>query len=243
MTQTTDTAELDEAYEIHASNARYLHEQAREALMGALALLGEADRWLSEAAERDCGGDCCLSTADAGHADSLIGEAVRDIHAARALAHSHLERQSAPAAPARDETRLTADTVLFAEQDGRLHVLLIRRGWPPFEGCWALPGGLVDPGENVEDAAYRELTEETGIRIGPCLKPAGVYADPGRDPRGRYVTWAYAARLGRMPEPVAADDAAHAEWVPVDEALTGAVDLAFDHRQIVHDALKLTITY
>lgn len=140
-------------------------------------------------------------------------------------------------------TALTADAVLFAESGDRLHVLLIRRGWPPFKDCWALPGGYVDPGEDTTAAAYRELAEETGIRLGPCLKPSGVYADPGRDPRGRFVSFAYAARLGRMPEPVAADDATAARWVPVDDVLTGAVGLAFDHARIIHDALRLVLTH
>lgn len=141
-----------------------------------------------------------------------------------------------------EAARLTADVVLFAEdRDGQLCALMIRRGWDPFEGCWALPGGHVDVGEDVLAAGYRELTEETGISIGQCLKLAGVYGQPGRDPRGRYVTWAYTARLGRMPEPTAADDATEARWVLVTELLSDGCELAFDHKQIVHDALRLMI--
>lgn len=138
-----------------------------------------------------------------------------------------------------ETARLTADVVLFGEQDGRLHVLLICRRWPPFEGCWALPGGHVDPGEHTHAAAHRELAEETGIflEIGG-LRLVDVYSTPGRDPRGRYVTFAYSARLPYLPAPTAADDAAQAEWIPVDEALSGTWPLAFDHMVILHDSLK-----
>lgn len=139
--------------------------------------------------------------------------------------------------------KLTADVVLLGNRetdgrDGDLYVLVIDRGWPPFEGCPALPGGHVELDEEPIDAAYRELTEETGIRIGPCLKPVGVYATPGRDPRGRYATWAYTARLGRLPEPTAGDDAAAARWVRVDDLLADG-NLAFDHERIIRAALSI----
>ena len=87
---TTDTAELDEAYEIHAANARARHSDVREALANALAQLADADRWLSEAAEQDCGGDCCLIQTN--HIDSLLTDATRNIHAARALVHARNDR-------------------------------------------------------------------------------------------------------------------------------------------------------
>lgn len=139
--------------------------------------------------------------------------------------------------------RLTADTVLFAKDDSRktLHVLLIRRAWPPFAGCWALPGGHVDPNEETIDAAWRELAEETGLRIATTLKPSGVYAAPGRDERGRYVTFAYTAYVPFLLDAIAADDAAEARWFPVDDVLSETVSLAFDHGQIIADALR-TVT-
>lgn len=142
-----------------------------------------------------------------------------------------------------EQIRLTADVVLFGEFDGTAHVLLIERGRYPFEGCWALPGGHVDEGEDAEDAAYRELQEETGLRIGPQLRPVGAYQTPRRDPRGRYVTFAYSGRMGHRVEPTAGDDAAKAQWVRLDRVMSGDVPLAFDHAEILRDALKVQPLY
>lgn len=135
-----------------------------------------------------------------------------------------------------ETARLTGDVVLLAEHDGELHVLLIERGWPPYEGCWALPGGHVDEGEEIEAAALRELVEETGLATAQ-LNLVGVYGAPGRDPRGRYVTWAYTAMLDNMPEPTAGDDARVARWMPVSKMLADPDSLAFDHHQILTDVL------
>jgi 8-oxo-dGTP diphosphatase len=139
-----------------------------------------------------------------------------------------------------ETARLTADVVLFGESDGHLYALVIRRGWDPYAGHWALPGGHVDAGEDTESAARRELAEETGLRIG-ALDLVAVYADPGRDPRGRYATFAYTARLAHLPDPTAGDDATDARWVLVDELLATGTRLAFDHKLIIHDALRLVI--
>jgi len=138
-----------------------------------------------------------------------------------------------------ETARLTADVVLFSVREDRLYVLVIRRGWPPFKGLWALPGGHVDVGEDVLAAAHRELAEETGLHAGR-LDPVGVYPAPGRDPRGRYVDFVYTATVPDLPQPVAGDDAAEARWIPVDYLLA-APGLAFDHQQIIHDALRHTL--
>lgn len=131
---------------------------------------------------------------------------------------------------------LAADVVLFARDAlDRLHVLAILRRWDPFVGCWALPGGLVDPGETFEQTARRELTEETGLTAPIVLRQVGVYDAPDRDPRGRVVSVAFAGLVDGLIEPAAGDDAAAARWVPV-EGLTAA-GLAFDHFQILTDAL------
>ncbi len=138
------------------------------------------------------------------------------------------------------ETAITADVVLFGERDGELYLLMVTRRWEPFTGHRALPGGMVEPDEETTTAAHRELWEETGISLG-SLAYVGVYAAPHRDPRGRYVSFAYTARLAHLPEPTAGDDAATAEWVLLDEALSTGSKLAFDHRQIIGDALRLAL--
>jgi 8-oxo-dGTP diphosphatase len=139
-----------------------------------------------------------------------------------------------------EQIRLTANVVLLGEFDDDVWVLLIERGKAPFRGLLALPGGHVDQGEDTEDAAHRELAEETGIRVG-ALTYVGAYAAPGRDPRGRYVSLAYAGRMPHRVDPTAGDDAARATWVRLDEALSGP--LAFDHAQILRDALRVTTLY
>ncbi len=126
---------------------------------------------------------------------------------------------------------LTTDCVIFDPQ-GR--VLLIRRGHPPYEGAYALPGGFVEIGETVESACRREVAEETGIEVGE-LHLVGVYSDPARDPRGHTVSVAYATELAAAAVPRSGSDAASAEWV----ANWRAQDLAFDHAKILHDAERL----
>lgn len=131
-----------------------------------------------------------------------------------------------------ENVRLTADVVLFTPSR---HVLLIQRHWDPYQGLWALPGGHVDDGEQPLAAAHRELKEETGLAV-DWLDLVGVYADPWRDPRGRYVTFAYSTTIpGAPPVPCAADDAADARWWPVDELTTQM--MAFDHYSVIRDAL------
>lgn len=130
---------------------------------------------------------------------------------------------------------LTADIVLLALKDGEAHVLLIQRKNPPFQGCWALPGGYVDDGETSEQAAERELAEETGLKA-ERIERLDVYDAPDRDPRGRVVSVAYTASLASAVMPKAGDDAAQAAWVPVDQAL--ASTLAFDHRRVLTDAAR-----
>jgi len=123
---------------------------------------------------------------------------------------------------------LAADCVVF-DPSGRL--LLIRRRNPPFQGHYALPGGFVDYGERMEEAALRELREETGIE-GRIVRLIGVYSRPDRDPRGHCVSAAYLIEANRH-EAVAGDDAAEAEFV----SNFHTERLAFDHDEIVADAL------
>jgi len=125
---------------------------------------------------------------------------------------------------------LAADAVVF-DRHGRL--LLIRRKNPPFKGRYALPGGFVEYGESAERAVLRELHEETGLKVkSPRL--IGVYSNPRRDPRGHVVSIAYLVLVG-TPEPKGGSDAISAEFV---DNWRGK-KLAFDHAQIVADALRI----
>lgn len=135
-----------------------------------------------------------------------------------------------------ENVRLTADVVALAETGGQTYVLLIERNWPPHEGKWALPGGHVDPGETFAAAARRELREETDLDAAQ-LERVDLYDDPGRDSRGRYITVSHLARFDHPAEPVAGDDARAAFWVPVAEVTEHPERLAFDHAQIIADAV------
>jgi 8-oxo-dGTP diphosphatase len=131
---------------------------------------------------------------------------------------------------------LTVDVVVLTDAQTP-EVLLIQRGNPPFQGRWALPGGFVEEGEPVAQAAPRELAEETGLRAGD-LKLLGVYDTPGRDPRGWTISVVYLAQIAGRVDVVGADDASDARWFAV-EALP---ELAFDHPVILADALRVVRT-
>ncbi len=124
--------------------------------------------------------------------------------------------------------KLMVDVVVPSEEG---HVLLIRRASDPYEGQWALPGGFVEVGETLEDAAAREAEEETGLAV-EIVRLVGVYSDPERDPRGHNVSVAYLARAPDGDEPSAASDAAEASFLD-----PSTVQLAFDHDRIITDAL------
>lgn len=132
---------------------------------------------------------------------------------------------------------VTVDAVVFAVDGPSLRVLMVRRGRPPFEGRWALPGGFIEMDEDAAPAARRELKEETGLELDPLLPfdPIGFYADPGRDPRGRTISLVFASVLPPpLPTPKGGDDAAEASWILADPS---AEPLAFDHDRILADAL------
>jgi 8-oxo-dGTP diphosphatase len=124
---------------------------------------------------------------------------------------------------------LTVDCVVFGLDDESLKVLLIRRGAPPFEGHWALPGGFVDIDETLETAARRELEEETGVKLA-YLEQLYTFGALDRDPRERVVTVAYFALVKLLDYSVhAATDASDAAWFCVDDL----PKLAFDHAHIL----------
>lgn len=132
---------------------------------------------------------------------------------------------------------VTVDMVILTMTDGRLHVLLVRRGVAPFAGRWAVPGGFKRPEETLDEAAGRELREETGVKAASLLTQFGAYGDPGRDPRMNVVTVAYLAVLRDVGAVVAGSDAAYAALIPIADVLDGELELAFDHERIIRDAV------
>ncbi|UJF34614.1 NUDIX domain-containing protein [Paenibacillus hexagrammi] len=117
-----------------------------------------------------------------------------------------------------------------------LQVLLIERKQWPFQGQWALPGGFSKETETIHESARRELEEETGV-ADVHIEYFNVYSTPGRDPRGWIISHAYLALVNEklLDKRKAADDAADVRLFPVKTALS--MDLAFDHRMILQDAL------
>jgi 8-oxo-dGTP diphosphatase len=129
---------------------------------------------------------------------------------------------------------LTVDCVVFGFDGAELQVLLIRRGLEPFIGSWALPGGFVDMEENLDEAARRELLEETHLKD-VFLEQLFTFGNPGRDPRGRVVSVAYYALVRPDQHPATGDsDASEAAWHPVDKL----PPLAFDHADILRTGLE-----
>ncbi len=126
--------------------------------------------------------------------------------------------------------RLAVDCVVVDPARG---VLMVRRKEPPFKGELALPGGFVDIGETVEEAAKRELMEETALQA-TSLKLVGVYSRPDRDPRGHTCSVAFLASV-KPAAPRAGDDAEAVAWIRNFDA----IEIAFDHREIITDALNL----
>ena len=136
---------------------------------------------------------------------------------------------------------VTVDIVIFTIRDDELQVLLIKRGQEPFLGALALPGGFVKPDEDLDQAAARELAEETGLRAGSWhVEQLGSYGAPDRDPRMRVVTIAYCAICAELPVLRGGGDAVAATLTSVEEIERGQVRLAFDHERIVRDAVDRT---
>jgi len=155
---------------------------------------------------------------------------------------------------------VTVDIAALTMRHNRLHVLLVERAGPPYQGCLALPGGFVRAGEeDLGQAAARELAEETGVDPAALrrihLEQLGSYGSPIRDPRMHVVSVAYLAFAPDLPDPRAGGDAASAAWtpvagprgggsgdrspLPVPGSIPGSIPgvLAFDHAVILADAL------
>ncbi len=134
----------------------------------------------------------------------------------------------------RSVVAVTVDVVVLTVRNDALQVLLVRRGIAPYLGRWALPGGFVLVGEDLEVAARRELQEETGVEAPAHLEQLQTYGAPRRDPRGRVVSVAYLAFVPDLPAATAGTDAAHARYAPVAQTRS----LAFDHSRILADGLE-----
>ncbi|MFZ1875736.1 MAG: NUDIX hydrolase [Nitrososphaeraceae archaeon] len=125
----------------------------------------------------------------------------------------------------------TVDVII--EQNSR--ILMIRRKNEPYKGCLALPGGFVDEGERIEDAARRETNEETSLNI-HLVGILGVYSDSKRDPRGHLISTVF---VGIVPsdnvavEASAQDDASEVEWINLEAVIKS--NIAFDHKKILSD--------
>jgi len=130
--------------------------------------------------------------------------------------------------------KVTVDIVIFTIQAGELKVLLVKRGVAPYAGQYATPGGFVLDGEGLDQAALRELREETGVSE-VYLEQLYSFGDPQRDPRGRVVTVAYFALISAEDSQLhAGTDAAAAAWLAVDDV----PELAFDHAKILGYAVE-----
>ncbi|MFC8509452.1 NUDIX domain-containing protein [Streptomyces sp. NPDC057411] len=155
---------------------------------------------------------------------------------------------------------VTVDLVVLTVRRHALCALVVKRGEPPFQGRWALPGGFVRADEDLDGAAARELVEETGLCVhdpgapgpvpgtGAHLEQLATYGAPDRDPRMRVVSVAHLALAPDLPAPRAGGDANSARWAPVEELLgqdgagahghEPAEPLAFDHARILADGVE-----
>ena len=129
---------------------------------------------------------------------------------------------------------VTADCIVFACQNEKTQVLLIKRGSEPCKDMWALPGGFMNIDESAEEAAIRELKEETGIDVKEVTQ-VGAYSKVDRDPRERVITIVFYTVIDNPVKAVGQDDAKQAEWFTLDNLPT----LAFDHSEILSAAIGM----
>ena len=146
-----------------------------------------------------------------------------------------ITREAEPKAASKQEQRdACIDTAEREQARATPKVLLIQRGFDPYKGCWAFPGGFMNMDETTEQCAIRELEEETGLKV-TNIHQIGAYSKVDRDPRGRTITVAYLAIIDKPIAVTGQDDAAKAEWFP----LSALPELAFDHADIMQDAIRL----
>lgn len=145
--------------------------------------------------------------------------------------------------PASQRPAVTVDIVVFTLQERELHSLLIKRSYPPFQERWALPGGFVKLDEPLDQAARRELEEETGLHD-VYLEQLYTFGEPSRDPRTRVISVAYFALVrADQQTPHTSNESSEVRWFPVREL---PQPLAFDHDQILRfavDRLRSKLEY
>jgi len=130
---------------------------------------------------------------------------------------------------------LTSDCIILRKNKTATEILLIQRAYAPYKGYWALPGGFVDPEETTQEAARRELYEETGIDS-VNLTQLHTFSELDRDPRGRTVSVVYYSIIENAEISVkAGDDASNTEWF----SLKTLPKLAFDHSKIIEFAIEM----
>ena len=132
---------------------------------------------------------------------------------------------------------VTVDVTLFRKVENAYEILLIQRLNEPFQDYWALPGGFVDQGEDLETAAKRELFEETDIHLYQ-VKQIQAYGNPTRDPRSHTLSVAFFGEIDNLAQAKAKDDAKNVQWFSIDELPI----LAFDHAEIIRDSIEKYIT-
>lgn len=125
---------------------------------------------------------------------------------------------------------LTVDALVYVKEKNTTWVLLIQRGKDPFKNKWALPGGFIEMDETLEKACIRELQEETGLKV-KKMTQFKAYDAIDRDPRHRTISVIYFVEIKGKQAVKGSDDAAKAEWFPINEL----PELAFDHEQILEE--------
>jgi len=131
------------------------------------------------------------------------------------------------------EIAITVDAVVFCKWHNSHQVLLVQRKNQPFQGQWALPGGFVETDEDLEQAAIRELEEETGLKL-KRMKQVFAFGALHRDPRQRVVTVAYCSILNKNRDVQGASDVSAAQWFELNQL----PELAFDHAEIIKKATE-----
>jgi 8-oxo-dGTP diphosphatase len=134
----------------------------------------------------------------------------------------------------KQEIAITVDSVILCSTSNQFKVLLIKRKKDPFKDQWALPGGFIEEGEDLEQAAKRELLEETGVKI-QSMEQIRAFGKPGRDPRGRMISIAFLSRIFSEEALSPGDDAKDAAWFEINDL----PELAFDHNEIITAARGL----